>query len=73
MRSTRPCARNGPQAETLEERKRVAREMQQVAWEFVPVLQLGTWVQPVLYRANLKGLQQTPFTWFVNWWSVEKT
>ncbi|MCK1536034.1 MULTISPECIES: hypothetical protein [unclassified Bradyrhizobium] len=44
------------QTESLEERKELAREMQQDIWEFVPMVQFGIWTQPALMRANLTGM-----------------
>lgn len=42
-------------AATLEDRKQVAREMQQNAWDFVPFLYFGQWTQPAAAR-KLTGL-----------------
>ncbi|MFY7961166.1 MAG: ABC transporter substrate-binding protein, partial [Elsteraceae bacterium] len=57
-------------APTLEARKAVARELQQNAWDFVPHLYFGQWVQPAAYRANLRGMLPVPE--IVPWWNVEK-
>lgn len=60
-------------AETLEERKKIAREMQENAWNFVPLVWFGQWVQPVVMRSNIKGVLPTPNPQFRQWWNVEKT
>jgi peptide/nickel transport system substrate-binding protein len=39
-------------AATPEERRAVAREMQENAWNFVPHLYFGQWTQPVAYRST---------------------
>jgi peptide/nickel transport system substrate-binding protein len=57
-------------AETAEERKKIAREMQENAWNYVPHLYFGQWLQPAAYRANLKGL--VPVAEIIPWWNVEK-
>jgi peptide/nickel transport system substrate-binding protein len=57
-------------APTLEERKAVARELQANAWNFVPQLYYGQWVQPVAMRKNLRGLLPVPE--IVPWWNAEK-
>jgi len=60
-------------AESIEERKKVAREMQENAWNFVPLVWFGQWVQPYLMRANLNGVLKSPWGWFRPWWNVDKT
>lgn len=60
-------------AATIEERKKLAREMQEIAWNFVPLLQLGAWTQPVVMRADVKGIMQSPFPWARAYWNVEKS
>ena len=57
-------------APTLEERKAIAREMQENAWNYVPMLYFGQWLQPAVYRKNLKGLISVPEV--IPWWNVEK-
>ena len=59
------------QAETLEERKAIAREIQENAWNFVPQVWFGQWFQPAAYRTNLKGVLGIPD--MLAWWNVEKT
>jgi peptide/nickel transport system substrate-binding protein len=57
-------------AETLDERKAIAREMQINAWNFVPMLYYGQWRQPAAIRANVKGV--LPVAEVIPWWNVEK-
>ncbi len=57
-------------AATLDERKAIARAMQENAWDFVPHVYYGQWVQPAVYRKNLKGL--LPVAEVIPWWNVEK-
>ncbi|WGD51143.1 ABC transporter substrate-binding protein [Bradyrhizobium sp. CB1650] len=59
-------------AETIEERKKIAREIQENAWDFVPFVTFGQWMQPMLLRPNLKGMMKVPFSWLRPWWNVEK-
>ncbi|MET4328671.1 peptide/nickel transport system substrate-binding protein [Bradyrhizobium sp. i1.15.2] len=58
--------------ETVEQRKKIAREIQENAWNFVPYVWYGQWVQPVLMHANLNGVLSTPFAWSAPWWNAEK-
>ncbi len=58
-------------ADTLEERQKIAVQMQQLAWDFVPTIQLGQFVSPVAYRANVKGMIGMPE--IIPFWNVEKT
>lgn len=60
------------QAETIEERKRIARDLQANAWTFVPHVNFGQWVQPVVMRANINDPLLGPFQWFRVWWNIEK-
>lgn len=57
-------------APTLEARKAVARELQSNAWDFVPQLYYGQWVQPAAMRRNLRGV--LPVAEIVPWWNAEK-
>ena len=57
-------------AGSLEERKAIAREMQENAWNFVPHLYFGIFYQPAAYRTNLKGILPVPEV--LPWWNVEK-
>jgi peptide/nickel transport system substrate-binding protein len=58
-------------AETLEERKAIARQLQENAWNYVPMALLGQWAPPVAYRANLRGMLSVPT--HVLFWNAEKT
>lgn len=60
-------------AETIEERRQIAREMQENEWTFVPHVLFGRWLQPAVMRANIKGVQPNTFSWSSPvWWNVEK-
>jgi peptide/nickel transport system substrate-binding protein len=56
--------------ETLADRQRIARAMQENAWNFVPQVYYGQWVQPAAMRANIRGL--LPVAEIIPWWNVEK-
>ena len=58
-------------APTLDARKAVARQMQENAWNFVPHVYLGQWVQPAVYRNTLKGVIGIPE--LLPFWNIEKT
>ena len=58
-------------AATLDERKAVARKLQENAWNYVPMVLLGQWAPPVARRANLTGF--IPLPAHVPFWNVEKT
>jgi len=58
-------------AGTLEERKAIARRIQAAAWDWVPFLTYGRWLQPVAYRKNTKGWLAMPE--IIPFWNVEKT
>lgn len=57
-------------AETLEERKKIARELQDNAWNYVPQVWFGQWAQPAVMRTSINGLLPIPA--LVPWWNVEK-
>ena len=57
-------------AATLDERKAVSRAMQENAWSYVPHAYYGQWVQPSVYRKNIKGI--LPISEMIPWWNVEK-
>jgi peptide/nickel transport system substrate-binding protein len=57
-------------ADSLDERKKIAAEIQTNAWNFVPHLYFGQYVQPAAHRANLRGL--LPIAEAVPWWNVDK-
>jgi peptide/nickel transport system substrate-binding protein len=58
-------------AATLDERKAVARKLQENAWNYVPMALLGQWAPPVGYRANVGGF--IPLPAHVPFWNVEKS
>ena len=57
-------------AGTQDERKAVARKLQENAWNYVPMALLGQWAPPVAMRANVKGFLPLPA--HVPFWNVEK-
>jgi peptide/nickel transport system substrate-binding protein len=57
-------------AESLDERKKLAAEIQLRAFEVVPYLPTGAWTQMTAYRKNVKGIIQAPAFLM---WNVEKT
>ena len=58
------------QASAEDERKRIAREIQQNAWDIVPHLYYGQWIQPVAHRKNVRGW--LPVMEVIPFWNVEK-
>lgn len=58
-------------AATVDERKAIARKLQDNAWNYVPMALLGQWAPPVAMRSNLKGFIPVPA--HVPFWNVEKT
>jgi peptide/nickel transport system substrate-binding protein len=58
-------------APTLEDRKAIARQMQQIAWDVVPTVYLGCWDSPSARRTNVKGMIGVPE--IIPFWNVEKT
>ena len=57
-------------AESLEDRKRIAAEIQANAWDIVPHLYYGQWNQPVAHRKNVRGWLPVPE--MIPFWNVEK-
>jgi peptide/nickel transport system substrate-binding protein len=57
-------------ADSAEERKQIARTIQENAWDFVPQVYFGQWTQPVAHRANLRGFLTAPY--MTLWWNVQK-
>src|SRR5882757_510207 len=57
-------------AATLEERKKIAAEIQVIAYEMVPSLMWGQFTIPAGYRSDLKGLIQSDYPMF---WEVDRT
>lgn len=58
-------------AGSLAERQAIARKMQSAAWEWIPYVTYGRWLQPVAYRKNTKGWLKSPE--IVPFWNVEKS
>jgi peptide/nickel transport system substrate-binding protein len=58
-------------ASTLQERQAIARRMQAAAWEWIPFVTWGRWLQPVAYRKNTKGW--IPMPEIIPFWNIEKT
>lgn len=58
-------------APTLDERKLIGRALQENAWNFVPHVYYGQWLQPAAHRVNIKGI--LPIAEMIPWWNVEKT
>jgi peptide/nickel transport system substrate-binding protein len=58
------------QAETLQQRQAVARQIQDNAWGYVHHLYYGQWIQPAAHRANIRNLLPVPE--IIPWWNVEK-
>jgi peptide/nickel transport system substrate-binding protein len=58
-------------AESFEERVRIAREMQDNAWNFVPHVLAGQWLQPAAWRTNVSGILPIPDC--VPFWNIEKS
>jgi len=58
-------------AASMDEQKALAKQMQQVFWDFAPTIICGSFVQPVGYRTNTKGWIGMPE--IVPFWNVEKT
>lgn len=57
-------------APTLEKRKEIARQLQENAWDYVPMALLGQWTPPVAYRNNLSGIIAMPEV--VPFWNIRK-
>ena len=58
-------------APTLDERKAVAREIQENAWNIVPHMYYGQWRQPAAHRKNVTGWLKVPEA--IPMWNVSKT
>ena len=58
-------------AETMDQRKAVARELQENAWNIVPHMYFGQWQQPTAHRKNVTGWIHVPE--IVPFWNVQKT
>ncbi len=57
-------------ASTIEERKKIAVELQANAWNFVPQVFFGQWTQPAAMRNNIQNMLK--MAEMVPWWNVEK-
>jgi peptide/nickel transport system substrate-binding protein len=57
-------------APTFEDRKQIAFQMQENAWDYVPMAVLGQWTPPVAYRSNLSGIIAMPE--IVPFWNMRK-
>jgi peptide/nickel transport system substrate-binding protein len=57
-------------AATLDERKRIARDLQANAWDYVPHVFLGQFYRSAAWRKTLRGLIGIPV--LVPFWNVEK-
>jgi peptide/nickel transport system substrate-binding protein len=55
-------------ADTAEDRKRTAAEVQTLAYELTPSVMWGQFTIPAGYRTNLKGLIQSSYPMF---WEVD--
>ena len=58
------------QAATLEERRKIAAEIQTAAYELTPSVMWGQFTIPAGYRSDLKGLIQSSYPMF---WEVDRT
>lgn len=58
------------QAESLEQRQQIAIEIQENAWNIVPRVPYGHWVQPVAYRSNIQGFVSVPG--ILPFWNVDR-
>jgi peptide/nickel transport system substrate-binding protein len=56
-------------AETAEERRRIAAEIQRLSYELTPSVMWGQFTIPAAYRASLGGMMESSFPIF---WNVEK-
>jgi peptide/nickel transport system substrate-binding protein len=57
-------------ADTLEERKAIARQMQKLHWDFVGTVLLGEYVSPAAYRSNVHGIIGMPE--IIPFWNIQK-
>jgi peptide/nickel transport system substrate-binding protein len=58
-------------APTLDERKAIARKIQEESWDWVPFIPFGKWLTPSAWRKNVKGFIGVPEV--IPFWNVEKT
>ena len=57
-------------AETLQEKQKIAWQLQDNAWNFVPHVWLGQWVQPTARRKRLTGMLAVPGV--IPFWNAQK-
>lgn len=58
-------------AATLTERQKIARQMQENAWNFVPHVYLGQWFDTAAMRSDITGMIKLPN--LVPFWNVRRT
>jgi peptide/nickel transport system substrate-binding protein len=58
-------------AATEDERKKIAVQIQQRAWDIVPHLYYGQWNQPIAHRKNVQGWLPVPEV--IPFWNLTKT
>jgi peptide/nickel transport system substrate-binding protein len=59
------------EAGTVAEQQVIAKKMQAIAWDFVPMAMLGSWTQPAAMRTDVDGFLTNPDV--VPFWNVTKT
>jgi peptide/nickel transport system substrate-binding protein len=57
-------------AETVGQRQAIAAQIQDNAWNVVPHLHFGQWIQPAVHRRNVTGWLHVPG--LIPFWNVEK-
>ncbi len=55
----------------MAEQQAIAKKMQSVAYDFVPMVMLGSWNQPAAMRKNIDGFLTNPDV--IPFWNVTKT
>ena len=58
------------EAGTVAEQLEIAKKMQALAWDFVPMAMLGSWTQPAAMRKNVNGFLTNPDV--IPFWNVTK-
>jgi peptide/nickel transport system substrate-binding protein len=58
------------QAATLDERRKIAAEIQTVAYELTPSVMWGQFTIPAGYRTSMKGLIESDYPMF---WEVDRS
>jgi peptide/nickel transport system substrate-binding protein len=59
------------EAGSVAEQQDIAKKMQALAWDFVPMVMLGSWTQPAAMRKNVNGFLTNPDV--VPFWNVSKS